>query len=71
MTAPTTFADAYQILKTNAEQLENADTLDIDGLVATVEQSIQAYKVCQERISAVEQALQKTFDELPSTNAQP
>ncbi len=67
MTAPTTFAQAYDILKTNAERLENSDVLDIDGLVATVEESVQAYKVCQARIAAVEQALQKTFDELPNT----
>lgn len=58
---PTSFKDAYHILKTNADALEATDTLDIDNLVSVVEESIAAYKVCQERIAAVEQALQKVF----------
>lgn len=58
---PTNFKDAYHILKTNAEALEVTDTLDIDNLVGVVEESIAAYKVCQARIAAVEQALQKVF----------
>ncbi|WFF39460.1 exodeoxyribonuclease VII small subunit [Moraxella nasibovis] len=62
-TAPSTFKDAYHILKTNAEQLEKSDELDIDNLVTTVEESIAAYKICQERILAVEQALAKAFDD--------
>ncbi|MCL1622765.1 exodeoxyribonuclease VII small subunit [Moraxella sp. Tifton1] len=60
---PTTFKDAYQILKSNAEQLEQAAELDIDNLVKTIEESIAAYKVCQERIVAVEQALTQVFDD--------
>ena len=61
MKTPTNFKDAYQILKTNVERLEASDTLDVDSLVTTVEESIAAYKVCQERIGAVERALQKAF----------
>ncbi|AKG16857.1 hypothetical protein MBO_00845 [Moraxella bovoculi 237] len=58
-----TFKDAYQTLKTNAEQLEKTDDLDIDNLVTTVEESIKAYKICQERILAVEKALAEAFDD--------
>lgn len=63
MTQPTTFKDAYHTLKTNAKNLEQADELDIDNLVTTIEESIAAYKVCQERIQAVEQALAQAFDD--------
>ena len=60
---PKTFKDAYQILKTNAEELQNSNEPDIDNLMNTVEQSIAAYKVCQARIEAVQQALDAAFDE--------
>lgn len=58
---PTTFQEAYEILKHNAHALEQDDNIDIDHLVSVVEQSIVAYKVCQERITAVETALQHAF----------
>lgn len=71
-TAPTTFKEAYNILKHNADLLEQSQTqsqtLDIDNLVSVVEQSIDAYKVCQERINAVEQALKHAFDETALKN---
>lgn len=60
---PKTFKAAYQILKTNAEELQNSNEPDIDNLMNTVEQSISAYKVCQARIEAVQQALDAAFDE--------
>ncbi|WP_323841374.1 MULTISPECIES: exodeoxyribonuclease VII small subunit [unclassified Moraxella] len=60
---PTTFKDAYHILKTNSENLEQTEELDIDNLVKTIEESITAYKVCQERILAVEKALAQAFDD--------
>lgn len=63
MTTPTSFKEAYQILKDNATRLENSDVLDVDTLVHTVEESINAYKVCQARILAVEQALERVFSE--------
>lgn len=62
-TAPKTFKAAYQILKTNAEELQSSNEPDIDNLMNTVEQSIAAYKVCQARIEAVQQALDAAFDE--------
>lgn len=58
---PDNFKDAYQILKSNADRLEHSDALDIDNLVEIVEESLAAYKVCQSRIDAVEQALQSAF----------
>lgn len=60
--SPTTFKEAYDILKRNADALEQSQTPDIDNLLDVVEQSIVAYRVCQERISAVEQALKHAFD---------
>lgn len=65
--APKTFKAAYQILKTNAEELQSTNEPDIDNLMNTVEQSIAAYKVCQARIEAVQQALDAAFDEDIST----
>ncbi|MDO4896867.1 MAG: exodeoxyribonuclease VII [Moraxella sp.] len=69
MSSPKNFQEAYEILKANAQSIENSDELDIDNLVATIEQSIDAYKVCLARIQAVECALDKAFDEVsPSEN---
>ncbi len=59
--APTTFKDAYQVLQSNANALQQQDEPDIDGLMIKVEESIHAYKVCQQRIQAVQQALDATF----------
>ncbi len=59
--APTTFKDAYQILQSNANALQQQDEPDIDGLMVKVEESIYAYKICQQRIQAVQQALDATF----------
>ena len=58
---PKSFQEAYHILQTNATKLENTQDIDIDNLIDTVEQSITAYKVCQARIHAVEQALGDAF----------
>lgn len=59
--APKTFQEAYDILKTNAETLKSQDEPDIDNLMSTVEQSIAAYRVCEARLDAIEQALNSTF----------
>ena len=67
--APKTFKAAYQILKTNAEELQNSNEPDIDNLMDTVEQSIAAHKVCQARIEAVQQALDAAFDEETETDS--
>lgn len=67
MNTPTTFKDAYAILKANADHLEHGTELDIDNLVAIVDESIQAYKVCQDRLTAIEHALQSAFDGFDDT----
>lgn len=56
-----TFAEGYEILKKNAELLESQDEPDIDNLMKTVEESMEAYKACKQRIEAVQQALSDSF----------
>ncbi len=56
-----TFKEAFAILKTNAEKLESQGEPDIDNLLVTIEQSVQAYKVCKDRIDAAEKAMNLTF----------
>ncbi len=58
---PKTFKAAYDILKTNAADLQAQDEPDIDNLMTTVEESIAAYRVCETRINAVQQALDAAF----------
>lgn len=57
----TSFKEAYDILKQNANALQQQDEPDIDHLMDLVEQSIAAYKVCQTRIDAVQEALNQTL----------
>lgn len=57
------FKDAFEILKRNAEKLDNQDEPDIDHLMTTVEESMQAYKVAKARIDAVQAALKSTFSD--------
>ncbi len=59
--APKTFKAAYDILKTNAADLQAQDEPDIDNLMTTVEESIAAFRVCETRINAVQQALDAAF----------
>ena len=65
--APKTFKAAYDILKTNAAQLQQQDEPDIDTLMTTVEESIAAYRICETRIKAVQQALDAAFAEEDKT----
>ena len=53
--APKTFKAAYEP--------------DIDNLMTTVEESIAAYRVCETRINAVQQALDAAFAEEKSTSS--
>ncbi len=58
---PSTFKEAFTILKANAQKLEDQDEPDIDHLMEIIDQSTAAYKVCKARIDAVEKALNATF----------
>ena len=59
--AQKTFKAAYDILKTNAADLQAQDEPDIDNLMTTVEESIAAFRVCETRINAIQQALDAAF----------
>lgn len=58
-----TFKQGYELLKKNAELLEDQDEPDIDNLMKIVEESMVAYKACKARVDAVQQALNETFKE--------
>ena len=54
----TSFREAYGILQRHADTLRNQQEPNIDDLLNIVTESVGAYKVCKERIDAVEQALE-------------
>lgn len=56
------FKDAYGILQKHAETLREQDEPNIDDLLTIVTESVDAYKVCKERIDAVEAALKAALD---------
>ena len=60
---PLSFKEGYDILKKNAELLENQQEPDIDNLMKVVEESMQAYKACKSRVDAVQAALNEAFKE--------
>ncbi len=55
--AVTPFRDAYGVLQRHAETLRHQQEPNIDDLLNIVTESVGAYKVCKERIDAVEKAL--------------
>lgn len=59
-----TFREAYGVLQGHAETLRNQTEPNIDDLLAIVEESVGAYKVCKERIDAVEKALEKALNDV-------
>lgn len=62
----TTFKDAYGVLQRHADTLRNQKDPNIDDLLTIVTQSVDAYKVCKERIDAVEKALEKALADTTS-----
>ena len=58
----TSFRDAYGVLQRHAETLRTQDEPNIDDLLTIVTESVNAYKVCQQRIDAVEEALKAALD---------
>jgi exodeoxyribonuclease VII small subunit len=59
--ATKTFKQAYGVLQTHAQTLRDQQEPNIDDLLTIVTQSVDAYKVCKERIDAVEKALEKAL----------
>lgn len=57
----TTFKESYGVLQRHAQTLRTQTEPNIDDLLSIVEESVAAYKVCQERIDAVEKALEKAL----------
>jgi exodeoxyribonuclease VII small subunit len=55
--ATKTFREAYGVLQQHAETLREQTEPNIDDLLTIVTESVEAYKVCKERIDAVELAL--------------
>jgi exodeoxyribonuclease VII small subunit len=56
-----TFKEAYGVLQKHAQALREQREPNIDDLLQIVTESVAAYKVCQDRISAVEKALEATL----------
>jgi len=56
------FREAYGVLQHHAQTLRNQDEPNIDDLLTIVTESVNAYKVCKQRIDAVEAALKTALD---------
>ena len=56
-----TFKEAYATLQKHAQTLRSQQEPDIDNLTTIVSESVSAYKVCKERIDAVEKALEQAL----------
>lgn len=61
--ASKTFKEAYGKLQQHAQTLRNQQEPNIDDLLSIVTESVDAYKVCKERIEAVEKALEKALSD--------
>ena len=57
----TTFKQAWGVLQKHAQTLRNQSEPNIDDLLGIVTESVQAYKVCQSRVEAVERALEEAL----------
>lgn len=64
--AATTFKQAYGVLQQHAQKLRNQQEPNIDDLLSIVTESVDAYKVCKQRIEAVEKALEKALSDTGS-----
>ena len=56
-----TFKEAYAVLQKHAQTLRSQQEPDIDNLTTIVSESVNAYKLCKERIDAVEKALEESL----------
>lgn len=64
-----TFKEAYGVLQGHAETLRNQAEPNIDDLLSIVEESVSAYRVCKQRIDAVEKALEKALTDIGADEA--
>jgi exodeoxyribonuclease VII small subunit len=69
--ATKTFKEAYGVLQGHAETLREQQEPNIDVLLKIVEESVGAYKVCKERIDAVEKALEKALSDTGTATREP
>ena len=58
-----TFKEAFAVLQHHAQALQDQPEPDIDSLLAIVAESVDAYKVCRERIEAVERVLETSWSD--------
>ncbi|NMM08311.1 exodeoxyribonuclease VII small subunit [Polaromonas sp.] len=61
--ATKTFKEAYGVLQQHAQTRRDQQEPNIDDLLTIVTESVAAYKTCQERIDAVEKALEKALSD--------
>ena len=61
MSEEKTFRAAYATLQKHAQTLRSQQEPDIDNLTTIVSESVEAYKVCKQRIDAVEKALEQAL----------
>ncbi|MFT0533697.1 exodeoxyribonuclease VII small subunit [Castellaniella hirudinis] len=59
---PKNFRQAYDVLQRHASTLRDQTEPNIDDLLDIVNESVAAYKVCKQRIDAVEKALAEALD---------
>jgi exodeoxyribonuclease VII small subunit len=69
--ATKTFKEAYGVLQGHAETLREQQEPNIDDLLKIVTESVDAYKVCKERIDAVEKALEKALSDAGTVAREP
>jgi exodeoxyribonuclease VII small subunit len=56
------FNKSYQVLKQTADWLSTQKEPDIDQLVPKVERAMQAYTICKDRLTKVQQTLGQYFE---------
>ena len=62
MSEEKTFREAYATLQKHAQTLRSQQEPDIDNLTTIVTESVEAYKICKQRINAVEKALEQALE---------
>jgi exonuclease VII small subunit len=56
------FNKNYKVLKDTADWLSTQKEPDIDQLVPKVEKAMQAYQICKDRLTKVQETLGQYFD---------